>query len=206
MWGLGPSGETRTAGLLRAWQSWELSHPAYQSPQRADIPRTTRPVGLLASPPGRCPDQGRWDRRTGPSKAEAPTGPSCSQEPRPLTPSPKPQISRSCRGEFLGWLLTSVSLKQQRRRGPVVLSPAHHLLPTRGPCVAGTGLKALEAKARSPEGRVRPGSHLPVTAAWVAWSGWTCGGPCCPWLLAHRKGFPRRRERLWLPPTHWARR
>lgn len=27
--------------------------------------------------------------RTGPSKAEAPTGPSCSQEPRPLTPSPQ---------------------------------------------------------------------------------------------------------------------
>ena len=72
--------------------------------------------------------------RTGPSKAEVPTGPSCSQEPRPLTPSPKPQISRSCRGEFLGLLLTSVSLKQQRRRGPAVLSvscssPAPHTGP-----------------------------------------------------------------------------
>ncbi|XP_058994193.1 uncharacterized protein C1orf159 homolog isoform X14 [Mustela lutreola] len=52
-------------------------------------PRTTRPVGLLATPLGWCPGMGRCDLSTGPSKAEAPTGLSCSQGPTPPTPKPK---------------------------------------------------------------------------------------------------------------------
>ena len=175
MWGLGPSGETRTAGLLRAWQSRELSHPAYQSPQRADIPRTTRPVGLLASPPRRCPDQGRWGMRTGPSKAEVPTGPSCSQEPPPHTPRPQTTDFQELQRR-VSWFATDFcQFEAAKAEGPccplclllITCSP-HGARVLQGLVHPGTDLKALEAKARPPEGRVHPGSHLPVTAAWVA--------------------------------------
>lgn len=45
--------------------------------------------------------------RTGPSKAEAPAGLSCTKTPHPCPLSSRPHISRSCRGEVPGFLPTS---------------------------------------------------------------------------------------------------
>ncbi|XP_027964218.1 uncharacterized protein C1orf159 homolog isoform X3 [Eumetopias jubatus] len=59
------------------------------------------------------------------------------------------------------------------------------------------------------QGRGRPGSHLPVTPARLAWSPWTCGGCAArgpvpapaglethrwPWLVTDRRGSPRERS------------
>lgn len=131
-----------------------LGPSAFPSPQWADIPRTTRPAGLLASPPGRCPDEGKRGMRTGPSKAEAPAGLSYTKTPHPCPLSPRPHISRSCRGEVPGFLPTSdtafllcllplTRFPRWARALQVLVHPG-----------TDAGLKLLEIKAMSSQGHI----------------------------------------------------
>lgn len=103
------------------------------------------------------------------------------------------------------------------------------LLMTCSPCWAqvlpglvhlGTGLKAIGGQGQAPGGTRPPGNiacdyclgSLVLMDLWraVLASGFfpaALGLELCfwPWLVADRKGFPRRKERLWPPPMHWAR-